>query len=74
MIVQSAAAANLRGRAESLYVLASRCGTALGALASGFSVELVGIRNALLIKGARAVAAQVQIGRVWRQQPAITNH
>jgi MFS family permease len=72
--VQSAAAANLRGQAVSLFMLASRGGTALGALATGLSVELFGIRNALFINGALAVAAQVQIGRLWRRQPAITIH
>jgi MFS family permease len=72
--VQSAAAANLRGQAVSLFMLASRGGTALGALATGLSVELFGIRHALFINGALAVAAQVQIGRLWRRQPAITSH
>ncbi len=40
--VQSAAAANLRGQAVSLYMLASRGGTALGALATGLSVGFSG--------------------------------
>jgi MFS family permease len=65
--VQSAAASNLRGQAVSLFMLASRGGTALGALATGLSVEIVGIRNALLINGVLAVVAQVQIGRMWRR-------
>ena len=68
--VQSAAAANLRGQAVSLFMLASRGGIALGALATGLSVEYFGIRNALFINGALAAAAQVQIGRQWRRQTA----
>ncbi len=68
--IQSAAAANLRGQAVSLFMLASRGGMALGALATGLSVELFGIRNALFINGALAVAAQVQIGRMWRRPAA----
>jgi MFS family permease len=63
--VQSAAAANLRGQAVSVFMLASRGGTALGALATGLSVEVWGIRTALLINGALAVAAQLLIGRIW---------
>jgi MFS family permease len=69
--VQSAAAVNLRGQAVSLFMLASRGGTALGALATGLSVEIFGIRNALFINGALAVVTQVQIGRMWRRQPTI---
>jgi len=65
--VQSAAATGLRGQAVSLFMLASRGGTALGSLATGLSVEVFGIRKALFINGALAVAAQVQIGRMWRQ-------
>jgi MFS family permease len=64
--IQSAAATGLRGQAVSLFMLASRGGTALGALATGVSVELFGIRNALCINGAIAVLAQVQIWRSWR--------
>ncbi len=72
--VQSAAAANLRGQAVSLFMLASRGGTALGALATGLSIGIFGIRDALFINGALAVLAQVQIGRVWFRQAAITSH
>lgn len=67
-VVQSGAAENLRGQAVSLYMLASRGGTALGGLATGLSVEWLGIRHALLINGVLAVMAQLQIGRLWRRQ------
>ncbi len=72
--VQSAAAANLRGQAVSLYMLASRGGTALGGLATGLSVEMFGVRNALFINGALAVIAQLLIGRMWRRQAGIASH
>jgi MFS family permease len=67
--VQSAAAENLRGQAVSLFMLASRGGMALGALATGLSVGIFGIRIALFINGALAVVAQFQIGRMWRRPP-----
>ncbi len=67
--VQSAAAANLRGQAVSLFMLASRGGTALGGLVTGLSAQMFGIRNALFINGALAVVAQLQIGRIWRRHP-----
>jgi MFS family permease len=72
--VQSAAAANLRGQAVSVFMLASRGGMALGALATGLSVELFGIRNALFINGALAVAAQLVIGRQWLRPAARIDH
>jgi MFS family permease len=72
--VQSAAAADLRGQAVSLFMLASRGGMALGALATGLSVELFGIRNALFINGGLAVAAQLLIGRQWRRPAARIDH
>lgn len=65
--IQTAAAADLRGQAVSLFMLASRGGTALGALATGVSVGIFGIRSALLINGILAVLAQIQIGRMWRR-------
>lgn len=69
-LVQSAAAENLRGQAVSLFMLASRGGMALGALVTGLSVTVFGVRHALLINGALAVVAQVQIGRSWLRAPA----
>jgi len=67
--VQSAAAENLRGQAVSLFMLASRGGMPLGALATGISVGIFGIRDALVINGALAVVAQFQIGRMWQRAP-----
>jgi MFS family permease len=71
--VQSAAAANLRGQAVSLFMLASRGGTALGALATGLTVGIFGIREALFINGALAVVAQVLIMRMWSRQSSLAS-
>ena len=66
-IVQSAVATNLRGQAVSVFMLASRGGTALGALVTGVSVEAFGVRTALCVNGALALLAQVQIRRLDRR-------
>jgi MFS family permease len=65
-LVQTLAPDSLRGQSVSLYMLANRGGTALGALATGGTASLFGIRNALMINGALAVIAQVAI--VWERR------
>lgn len=65
-IVQTAANSELRGQAVSLYMLAIRGSTALGSLATGLSVSLLGIREALLLNGALAILAQALIAWHWR--------
>lgn len=62
--LQSAAAVNLGGLAVDLFMVASRAGTALKALAAARSVEVFGMRNAPFINGAPAVTAQRRIGRI----------
>ena len=64
-VVQTSASSHLHGQAVSLYMLAMRGGGAIGSLATGISVNLLGIRAALLINGALAVLVQVLIGRHW---------
>jgi MFS family permease len=68
-VVQSHAAAGLRGQAVSLYMLAMRGGLALGGLATGLSAHLLGIRASLLLNGVLAIAAQALIGRSWSRAP-----
>lgn len=68
-ILQTAASAEIRGQAVSLYMLAMRGSIALGSLATGISASLLGVREALLINGALAILAQVLIGRHWRSVP-----
>jgi MFS family permease len=62
--LQAIAPAHLRGRTVSLFMLAMRGGISIGSLLTGISVSL-GVRNALLVNGILAVAAQLIIGRKW---------
>lgn len=68
-LLQATASPALRGRTVSLYMLALRGGVSIGSLATGLAVSLFGVREALLIDGALAVAAQLAVGRDWRRAP-----
>jgi predicted MFS family arabinose efflux permease len=46
-------------------MLAMRGGLAVGSLLTGLSVDLLGVRDALLINGVLAVVAQLVVGRQW---------
>ncbi len=63
--LQIAAPAAFRGRSVSLYMIAMRGGLSLGALATGASVHLFGIRQALLLNGALALVLQLLIAWNW---------
>ena len=63
--LQSSAPARIRGQTVSLFMLAVRGGVSIGSLATGMSVSLLGVREALLINGLLAVFAQVAVGRAW---------
>jgi predicted MFS family arabinose efflux permease len=69
-LLQTAAEPHLLGRTVSLYMLAMRGGIALGALLTGVSVSLLGVRSALLIDGVAAIVLQVGIGWWWWLQPS----
>lgn len=71
-LVQTAAPPAVRGQAVSLFMLVSRGGVALGSLATGLSVSFLGVREALLINGSLAIAAQLQIARTWLRSAART--
>jgi MFS family permease len=64
-LLQANTPSQLRGETVSLYMLAMRGGLSIGSLLTGVSVSLLGVRHALLINGALAVAAQVVVGREW---------
>jgi MFS family permease len=64
-LLQGAAPARIRGQTVSLWMLAMRGGVSLGSLLTGISVGLLGVRQALLVNGILAVAAQLAIGRAW---------
>ncbi len=68
-LVQSTASPALRGQTVSLYMLAMRGGLALGSLLTGLSVEVLGVRQALLLNGVLAVILQLVVGRWWRKTP-----
>jgi len=64
-LLQATAAPELRGQAISLYMLAMRGGLSIGSLATGLSVNVFGLREALFINGALALVAQIALGRRW---------
>jgi MFS family permease len=68
-LLQATAPSQLRGQTVSLYMLAMRGGISVGSLLTGISVSLLGVRHALLINGAFAVAAHVVVGREWLRSP-----
>lgn len=72
-LLNAAAPVRLRGRTISLYMLAMRGGLSFGGLLTGLSVDLVGVRYALLANGILAVAVHLILGRQWlrvKSEPA----
>jgi MFS family permease len=68
-LLQSVAPVAIRGRSVSLFMLAVRGGASLGGLVTGAAVTAFGVRHALLVNGACAIAAHAAIGRVWLRAP-----
>jgi MFS family permease len=68
-LLQSAASPRLLGRTVSLYMLAMRGGLSLGALLTGASASVLGVRHALVLNGVLAIAAQLVVARLWSQAP-----
>jgi predicted MFS family arabinose efflux permease len=64
-LLQATANQRVLGQTVSLFMLAMRGGLALGSLAMGISVSLLGVRYALLVNGVLAVLAHVALGRLW---------
>ncbi len=64
-LIQATAAPELRGQTVSMFMLAIRGGMALGSIATGVSISLLGVRAALAIDGLLALVAQLTIGRIW---------
>ncbi len=69
-VVQTSTTPELSGQAVSLYMLAMRGGGALGSVATGLTVNLLGIREALVINGALAILAQALIARYADRRPS----
>jgi len=64
-LLQAMAPAAIRGQSVSLFMLAMRGGVSIGSLLTGVSVSALGVREALLINGALALAAHVGIRSAW---------
>ena len=65
--LQSSAPPAIRGQSISLFMLAMRGGVAVGGLVTGASVAWLGVREALLLNGLLAIAAQLAVHRGrWR--------
>jgi MFS family permease len=69
-LLQGAAPVRIRGQTVSLFMLATRGGAAVGSLRTGLSVSHFGVRAALLVNGALAVAIHLAIGRAWLRTPS----
>jgi predicted MFS family arabinose efflux permease len=64
-LLQATASPGLLGQTVSLYMLAMRGGIALGALLTGATVGLLGVRHALLLSGLLALVTQAAVARLW---------
>ena len=70
-ILQSSAERRFLGRSVSLYMLSMQGGMSLGALLTGVSVSLLGVRDALLLNGAIAIAVHLTVARIWAEAPPL---
>lgn len=69
-LLQASVEPSLLGQAVSLYMLAMRGGSSLGALLTGATVTFLGVRHALLLDGLLAVGVQLVLSRSWlRDEP-----
>jgi predicted MFS family arabinose efflux permease len=64
-LLQATASPRLLGRTVSLYMLAMRGGSSIGALVTGAAVSAIGAPHALMLDGAAAMAVQAAIGWFW---------
>jgi MFS family permease len=67
-LLQATAVAHL-GQTVSLYMLAVRGGSSIGALVTGAKIGVLGVQHALLLNGIAALAVQTLIAREWLRQP-----
>ncbi len=67
--LQTAAPAHALGRTVSLYMLALRGGLSIGSFATGLSVGLLGVREALLVNGLLAVISQLTLAAALLRRP-----
>jgi len=74
-LVQSSAAPHLLGQTVSVYMFMMSAGISVGALLTGLLVTMLGVRTALAINGAAAIAIHAVNASVWfratvRTEPA----
>ncbi len=67
-----AAPMRIQGQTISVYMLAMRGGVSIGSLVTGLTVGLLGVRQALFVNGALAIAVQLVIARTWVRDRAAT--
>jgi predicted MFS family arabinose efflux permease len=68
-LVQVTAAPGVLGQTVSLYMLAMRGGISVGALLTGATAGLFGVRHALLLNGAAAIVIEAAIAWMWLRAP-----
>ena len=68
-LLQGSAPARIRGQTVSLFMLAMRGGVALGGLATGLVAGALGVREALLLDAAFALAAHAALRTRWLRSP-----
>ena len=66
-VLQVSSSPKLIGQTASLFMLAMQGGISLGSLLTGLTVGWLGVRHALLLNGALAIAVHLLIGRRWRR-------
>jgi len=64
--LQSTTGAQHLGRTVSVYMLAVRGGSSVGALLTGAEIAALGVQHALLVNGLLAIAVQAGIAHSWR--------
>jgi predicted MFS family arabinose efflux permease len=64
-LLQTNGAEGRRGQTVSMYMLAIRCGMAIGSVVTGASVHALGVRSGIAINGALAIVVQLILGRMW---------
>lgn len=73
-LLQASSEPRLLGRTVSLYLLAMRGGIALGALLTGVTVSVLGVRHALLVNGVLALGVQLALTFRWLRKPESVRH
>jgi MFS family permease len=69
-LLQATAHPRLLGQTVSLYMLAMRGGISLGALLTGATVGLLGVRHALFLNGLLALGVQAALAGGWFRTPS----